>query len=191
MAISARDNNTPSVVNLANKFPCFMQSHARTDVTTWVGENETSFDCTPWKLICKHSISPDHWGSGVYIELQMIFPWLAWGLRKKHPAAFGQGLLFCLEQMAAARMLPSTCLHLGLPLLSSHASETTITAATAEDGSSIVFRNICFRDSMKMTYKRSCAHTFHLQIQISLQKNYIVFSNALNMFSSGSFILFI
>lgn len=64
-----------------------------------IGDIETSFDHIPGKLICKHSISSDHWGSGVYIELQMMFPWLAWGLGKKHPTAFGQGVLFFLPGM--------------------------------------------------------------------------------------------
>lgn len=56
-----------------------MHRHAGPDVTVLqeplrVGDNKTSFVRIPGKLICKHSISPDHWGSGVYIELQMIFP---------------------------------------------------------------------------------------------------------------------
>lgn len=46
------------------------------------------------KLICKYSISTHRWGSGVCIELQMIYVALAWGVYEKYPAAFGQRAFF-------------------------------------------------------------------------------------------------
>ena len=69
----------------SNVQPCSISS-------LWLRDYWDSLIHAAGKLICTYSISTHHWGSGVYIELQMTYVWLAWGAGNTQ-TAFGYGVV--------------------------------------------------------------------------------------------------